>query len=144
MKLHRVTVTFNRVFDVVRARGYETPPHTLFGFEASSGRHCGVKVSGHPRIEPGDTVTALLGNPHNWQTLKGWVNHETQEIAAPSTVGGGIAAAAMLIVGALCLYATGFTLHSMLAVPFFLGSAYWLWYTFTAASIQRELARDGV
>lgn len=143
MKLHRVTVTFDRVFDIVQARGYETPAHTLFGFEASSRRYYGVKVPGHPRIEVGDTVTALLSNPSNWQTLQGWVNHETREIAAPSVGGGGITSAAMFIAGAFCFYITGFTANSLLAVPFVLGGTYWLWYTIAATLIQKELKQDG-
>lgn len=141
MKLHPETVRFDRVFDIVRTTGYETPQHTLFGFEASSGRHHGVKVPGHPRIEAGDTVTALLSKPSNWQTVRGWVNHKTSEIAAPSLAGGSVASAAMFAACALCLYLTGFALGSLLAIPFFVGGVYWLWYSAAAASILRELKR---
>ena len=142
MKLHRATVTFDRVFDVVRARGYESPAHTLFGFEDSTSKHHGVKVPGHPRIEAGDTVTVLLGEPSNWQTLRGWINHRTREVAAPSVAGGAIASAAMFVGAVLCLYLTGLTVNSLLAVPFFLGAAYWLWYTVAAVAVHRELQRD--
>jgi hypothetical protein len=143
MKLHPVTVTFNRVFDVVRARGYETPAHTLFGFESSERSFHGIKVPGHPRIEAGDTVTALLGRPTNWQTLRGWVNHRTQEIAAPSVAQGAITAGAMLAAAILCLYLAGLTASSLLALPFFAGVAYWAWYTMAAIVIRRGLQRHG-
>jgi hypothetical protein len=143
MKLHRVTITFNRVFDVVRFRGYEKPPHTLFGFETSFGKYHGVEISGHPRIEAGDTVTALLSNPNNWQTLKGWVNHKTREIAAPVAGASGITSAAMFITAGVCLYLTWLTLSSFLAVPFFIGGVYWLRYAIAASEIRKALQQHG-
>ena len=142
MKHHCVTITFDRVFDIVRARGYETPEHTLFGFEAGSRKYYGVKVPGHPRIEGGDTVTAILINPANWQTLQGWVNHQTQEIAAPSFWGAGIVAIASLVIGGYLLSIMGFSSNGLLAVPFLLAGAYWLWYTANAARIQRDLRKN--
>ena len=139
MKFHRVTVTFTRVFDVVRFSGYEMPRHTQFGFETSSEKHHGVTISGHPRIETGDTVTAILDKPCDWQTLRGWINHETREIAAPSFIGSAIASAAMFIVAGFCLYLTWPTVTSLLSLPFLIGGTYWLRCAIAAAAIRREL-----
>jgi hypothetical protein len=143
MKLYRETVTFNRVFDVVRTRGYETPAHTLFGFETSTTKHHGVRVSGHPRVEVGDTVTAVLGKPGNWQTLQGWLNHAIREVAAPSVAGSSITSAAMLSAAAACILLTGLTVSSLLSAPFLFGAIYWLRYALAASAIRKELQRDG-
>lgn len=143
MRLHRVTITFNRVFDVVRFRDYEKPAHSLFGFETSSGKYYGVEIPGHPRIEAGDTVTALLSTPNNWKTLKGWVNHQTREIAAPTAGASGIASVAMFIAAGACLYLTWLGVSSFIAVPFFIGGAYWLRYAISAAAIRKALQQHG-
>jgi len=139
MKLHRVTVTFIRVFDIVRFRGHEKAPHTLFGFEASTGKHHGIEVPGHPRIEAGDTVTALLSKPCDWQTLRGWVNHKTQEVAAPSIGGSSAASAAMFFFAGICLYLTWPAVSSVLTTPFLIGGAYWLKYAIGATEIRKAL-----
>lgn len=141
MKFHRITVTFDRVFDMLRTQGYQAPAHTLFGFETSTGNYHSIKIPGHPRLETGDTVTALLSEQGNWQTLRGWINHETREIAAPGITGSGIASAAMFIAAAFCLYWTRFTPHSLLAAPFLIGGFYWLRYAITAAAIRKELRK---
>ena len=142
MKLHRVTITFDRVFDIVRGHGYEAPPHTLFGFEAASRKYYGVKVPGLPRIEEGDTVTAVLIDPANWQTLQGWVNHETREIAAPIFWVSGFVSAASFGIGCYLLLIMGVTPNAWLAAPFLLCGTYWLWYARNAAAIQKELKRN--
>jgi len=143
MKFHRVTITFDRVFDVVRFRGYETPPHTLFGFQASTGKFHAVRVPGSPQILAGDTVTALLSKQNDWQTLRGWINHQTGEIAAPSAGGGYLASAAMFITAGFCLYLTWFSVSSLMAVPFLIGGSYWLRYAIAAIAIRKTLQRNG-
>jgi hypothetical protein len=48
----------------------------------------GVTIPGSPRLEPGMTVTAFLKDGHDWQTLLGWIDHDTGEIVAtrPSAI----------------------------------------------------------
>lgn len=75
MKLHPTTVVFDDVSGVVVARG-----STFFNF-ASRGEHqYNVQILGWPRIRKGMKVTALLEEPGNWQTLKGWIDHESGQI----------------------------------------------------------------
>ena len=53
------------------------------------------------------TVTAVLARPGDWQTLLGWVNHETGDIAcrsAASNIGG---IGAMLLGGLLAYHLVG-------------------------------------
>lgn len=80
-----ITLTFERVFDLHRyPEGRNQKKHTLFSFSTSTGTQYGVSVPGWPKIEPGDTVTAILTDSSNWQTLCGWANHQTKEIAVHS------------------------------------------------------------
>jgi hypothetical protein len=138
--MQRVTVTFERVFDLVRSGGYDgKPAHSLFGFSAASGTHYGVEVPGHPEIQPGHTVTALLKEPGNWQTLVGWHNQTTREVAAPSFGGGALASSFMLGAGLVCLYLIWPSTYALLSLPFFVGAAYWARYTYQAARIRATL-----
>lgn len=75
-----VTVTFDRVFDIISAMR-NGMACTEFGFEAGALRKYAVAIAGEPRIEAGMTVSAVLRQPGDWQTLVGWVDHETGEIA---------------------------------------------------------------
>jgi hypothetical protein len=102
--MHTERITFDRVFDVQRrgATRY-APQRTDFSFEASGNNRYSVQVSGWPRIEAGDTVTAVLGHEGNWQTLAGWKNHANGEVVAP-LIGRSIAGAWQgLFVGTLFL-----------------------------------------
>jgi hypothetical protein len=77
-----ITFTFDRVFDLHRySEGRNQKKHTLFSFSSDIGTQYGVSVPGWPKIEPGDTVTAILSESSNWQTLRGWANHRTKEVA---------------------------------------------------------------
>jgi hypothetical protein len=82
-----LTTTFDRVFDVVCPSKYwaeNREPQTSFGFQNRRGRQCGVSVPGSPQITPGMTVTAVLAEADNWQSLLGWVNHDTGELTYAS------------------------------------------------------------
>lgn len=79
------TVRFDRVFDLHRRVGGRYPPHTEFSFESNGRVHYSVRVPGHPTIEVGMTVTAVLTEPGNWQSLKGWRNLSNGEFALPAT-----------------------------------------------------------
>lgn len=84
-----VTVTLDKVFDVVRYKGFggkvRTPPFTNFSFESAGKRHFAVPVLGWPSLDPGARITVALKKPGNWQTLVSWINHDTGEIIVPDT-----------------------------------------------------------
>jgi len=77
------TVRFTRVFDRVdnMGRGSEG---TVFSFDSDDGTQYGVRVPGHPPIEPGMRVLAYLDKPGRWDTLVGWRNLDTGELAIES------------------------------------------------------------
>ncbi|MEC5387432.1 hypothetical protein VVD49_17005 [Uliginosibacterium sp. H3] len=84
-RFHIVTLAFDRVFDLHRCHGSEgTPKHTLFSFEALSGRQFGVTILDHPRVEDGMHVTAVLRKEDDWQTLMGWVDRDNGQLV-PNT-----------------------------------------------------------
>ncbi|SCK21505.1 hypothetical protein VAR608DRAFT_1645 [Variovorax sp. HW608] len=92
--MNAVTITFDRVFDIVHRSRRNRVLSTEFGFESADVKESGVAVPGAPRIEAGMTVTAVLERPGDWRTLLGWVNHGTGEIAcrsAASSLGGIVA-----------------------------------------------------
>jgi hypothetical protein len=99
--MNEVTVTFDRVFDIVHRSPYNRVPFTGFGFQAGDVKKYAIEVPGSPRIEAGMTVTAVLLRPGDWRTLLGWVNHETGEIVCRSATSemGGIGA--LILGGAL-------------------------------------------
>lgn len=83
--MNLATVTFERVFDLHRRVGGRFPTHTQFGFESGGKIHYSVSVPGLPTIEAGMTVTAILDEAGNWQSLKGWRNWSNGELALPAT-----------------------------------------------------------
>ncbi len=105
--MNEATVTFEQVFDVTRNVRRSRVPSTEFGFQAGEMKVQSVLVSGSPRIEAGMTVTALLDRPGDWQSLLGWVDHETGEIASqrPGSHVGGIVA--MVLGGFLASHLLG-------------------------------------
>ncbi|MGE1004459.1 hypothetical protein [Ralstonia pseudosolanacearum] len=82
MKLHPTTVTFDDVSQRIYhpATRYH-PETTSFNFTANGKREYAVSIEGNVKVQNGMTVTALLGEPGNWQTLRGWVDHETGTIS---------------------------------------------------------------
>ena len=76
--MDQITLTFDRVFDLHR---YEQTRYidrcTLFSFESDGRNRYSVCVPGHPPIATGTTVTALLRESGNWQSLVGWVDHSS-------------------------------------------------------------------
>lgn len=75
----RVTVTIDRILELSDKPG--TPRYRVLSFQSGPAKQFAVHVPGHPTIEPGMTVTALLDDPKDWQTLRGWKNLETGEVA---------------------------------------------------------------
>ncbi len=83
--MQRVTVTFDLVFDLRRVPGSRfSGRRSLFSFTAGGETHRELKMQGWPRLQVGDTITALLRRKGDWSTLVGWVNHDTGEVVAPS------------------------------------------------------------
>ncbi len=84
--MQRVTVTFDLVFDLRRVPGSRlSGRRSLFSFTAGGETHRELKIAGWPRLQVGDTITALLRREGDWHTLVGWVNHDTGEVVAPSS-----------------------------------------------------------
>jgi hypothetical protein len=79
--MYEVTTTFLRVFDITRMRG-----GVMFGFEDRDGVHFCVRAPYGSRLEPGATITALLGKPGDWKTASGWVDRGTGRIHMRSSV----------------------------------------------------------
>lgn len=79
--MHQTTATFERIFDVVRdSMSSDRQPCTFFSFQQGGIRKCGIAAPGSPELTDGMTVTAILRESNNWQTLIGWLNHSTGEI----------------------------------------------------------------
>lgn len=82
--MHKIDIVFDKVSQIQRTpqMGY-VPKQTTFNFIQGCQREYNVVVPGWPEIKPGIMYTCLLKNSNNWQTLVGWKNHETAEIASP-------------------------------------------------------------
>jgi hypothetical protein len=97
-----ITITFHRVFDVVRRPlPYErrNEKFTEFSFEADGETHYGIEISGWPPIEAGMTVTALLEKTGNWHSLVGWIDHKTNSVVCERYL-----TALFLTIGAILLF----------------------------------------
>jgi hypothetical protein len=77
-----VTVTMERVFDVVRRRGRHGR-YTEFSFVRAGVTHYAVRAPGWPVVESGMTVSVLLARQDDWRAIVGWVHHSSGELAAP-------------------------------------------------------------
>lgn len=76
--MEQITLTFDRVFDLHRyMQTRYTDRCTLFSFESEGRNRYSVCVPGHPPIAVGVTITALLRESGNWQSLVGWVDHSS-------------------------------------------------------------------
>jgi cation transport ATPase len=107
LDLHQETVTFDRVFDIVRSgQGDDNEPSTLFSFQSGSRYEYGVAVPGEPEISDGMTVTVILGRAGNWQTLMGWVNHATGELTCKANKMLAIFVAIPFVIAAIALIKT--------------------------------------
>lgn len=110
--MFEVTTSFSRVFDIVPGGGGTRrwpwqdvgDSKTAFGFEDATGIHFNVAILGKPSIKPGMRITALLEREGDWDSLLGWVDHATGEIAGPSLkrrlVAADIIAAVINLIGA--------------------------------------------
>jgi hypothetical protein len=86
MKLNLVTVTLSNVSGVVTATT-RNGPYTAFNFTADGRRQYAVQMYGLVRVEDGMTVTAALRDPNNWQTLEGWLDHQSGRVEGVAPIG---------------------------------------------------------
>ncbi|MFM8899730.1 MAG: hypothetical protein ACKOF9_07255 [Burkholderiales bacterium] len=135
-----ITVTFNEVFDVVKSRGSDGRlQRTQFGFSTSEFKKYGVSVPGFPRVCKGDTVTVLLREQNNWQTLLGWYNHSTSEFALHDYRGLFLVALIFLF-AALLFFGLGGGNYGLLLTLFsLLGCGYWGMSAFRAYRVKQKL-----
>lgn len=111
LAMEQVTVTFDLIFDLRRRHSsLFSPWHTSFSFTAGGVTHRDLSVPGWPTLQVGHTVTALLRRRGDWQSLIGWVNHDTGEVTRP-TSGRMLRRASWLMIAAGVLVAL---LHAML------------------------------
>jgi hypothetical protein len=104
--MQQVTSSFGRVFDVVRIPTHwsqQGDPSTMFSFETEGKKYYGVRVPGHPEVQSGMKVTALLDKQDDWRVVIGWVNHSSGEIARP-LIRNQIAFLLMLLLGTWMLW----------------------------------------
>lgn len=85
--MQTVTIRLDRVFDVQTEESYQHYERTLFSFESSGRRVLSVWVGGTPDLRSGQTITAVLKRPGDWQSLLGIRIHETGEISRPTIAG---------------------------------------------------------
>nr|WP_175800826.1 hypothetical protein [Burkholderia anthina] len=85
MKLYRVTATIDDVSSVMTTRTrYGT--YTAFNVTIDGQRQYAVQMLGTVRVESGMIVTAVLRDPKNWQTLEGWLDHQSGRIEGVSSI----------------------------------------------------------
>lgn len=99
-----VTLTLDRVVDLQRHHGSRFGrQHTLFGIESGGERHAGLYVEGWPEIREGSTITALLRERDDWQTLAGWIEHDSGSIVGFGLAAPILRAAVSIAAAAWCL-----------------------------------------
>lgn len=75
---------FDEVAQVHRNPATRTSPkQTTFNFVSNGTYLAKVNAPGHPRIEPGMRVLAILRDAGNWRTLIGWRDLDTGELVKP-------------------------------------------------------------
>lgn len=81
--MHCVTLKMDRVFDI-QPYPIGHQKRTCFSFESGGKRYLSVLVLGSPKLAAGQTISAVLREKDNWQSLVGLGIHETGEIQAAS------------------------------------------------------------
>lgn len=85
LNLHPTTVTFADVSHVTYSSSLYGPTRTQFDFTVGSKREYSVSIADEVRPHNGMTVTALLREPGNWQTLVGWIDHKSGKVSGVSS-----------------------------------------------------------
>jgi hypothetical protein len=89
MTYRTVTVTLENIGGIVAQKdrsGFRTV-RLSFNATIAGKRQYAIAMSGHPRLENGMAVTAVLRDTENWQTLLGWRDHGTGEICGVDSPG---------------------------------------------------------
>jgi hypothetical protein len=139
--MQTVSVTFERIFDIHRWESSQNSPrHTTFGFVAGGKSYYAVSVPDWPTIEAGTTITAFLREEGNWQSVVGWINQQTNEIATPNyrrsfifAVISGILA----LLGCIGFFGAGSTISTLA------GKAFAAIYVFLLTLVAIVLAKQG-
>lgn len=100
--MHVATVFLDRVFDVQPDQFYGDLARTRFSFESDGQCHLSVLVYGQPQLAAGQTITGILAEPGNWQTLMGLRVHESGQICMPGMANHVLSLATVTVFG-LCL-----------------------------------------
>jgi hypothetical protein len=104
--MQRITITLDRVFDITTGSARGRHPCTFVNFQSGALSQFGIALPGSPGLRNGMTVTALLDKYDNWQTLLGWVDHETGEIVCWSRGQEVLFFAALVPISALLAYSS--------------------------------------
>lgn len=79
-----VTIVFDEILHIHRNEASRTAPsHTIFSFMSNFEYTPYVTVGRQPSLRPGMCVRALLRRPGDWNSLVGWHDIGTDELAAP-------------------------------------------------------------
>lgn len=81
--MHCVNLKMDRVFDI-QPYPIGHQKRTCFSFESGGKRYFSVMVLGSPNLAAGQTISVVLREEGNWQSLIGLRLHETGEILAAS------------------------------------------------------------
>jgi hypothetical protein len=85
VKLYRVTAKIDDVSGVVTTRT-RYGAYTAFNSTIDGQRQYAVQLLGTVRVESGMIVTAVLRDPNDWQTLEGWIDHQSGRIEGVSSI----------------------------------------------------------
>ena len=138
---HCVDVTFDEVMHAMRSTRNKMAC-VDFSFRAGDERHYAVTAWGEPSVRGGMTVTAVLRHAGDWQSLIGWVDHETGEVCCKpwSADLGALAVLPITWIFAATLTPTtrvGAVLVALLGILGFLACAWELRLTRSAAKFLR-------
>jgi len=132
--MHHIRITFSQIADVVRTdepstRSSVGARRTSFRFADALGRWHETSIQGHPRVQPGMSVVAVLARAEDWGSLIGWVDQATGEIAGPEPVRLPIALVALFsgCAGCILALATGSAYAAAAFGAATTGVAIWVW-----------------
>lgn len=100
--MQRETVTFDRVFDVMR-RQWRTNCWTEFNFVSAGRTVHAAKVWGHPVLADGMTVSLVLQRADSWSTILGWKDMRTGQLSVPDK-GGSLTSISIIVASFYLLF----------------------------------------
>ena len=96
---------------------YRDNVFTVFDFVAGDIRQRWFRVPGRHEIRPGMRVTAVLGEPENWQTLQAWRFDGQNKVVISISPVAGLIYLCLLCVATVVLLWLLFVGHSRVQVP---------------------------